>query len=172
MSDRVANFTHGTGDLVTPEQLRVIANNALNVKIEAPDFGSKTVGEIGATNKDARGWCAFVSDAVHPHMPEGSHVLAFSRTKKYSTNFHAVNLVPTTEGLHVVDFTHKQFHHAVAFPLIEPLEKFMNRKAIKRLSEAAETEEDYTTHYRKTEEHRLDKQNKMPFDDEGLFGNF
>lgn len=171
MANRVDNFSQGKGGPVTPAELGRIAQNLVNLRIKLPDLGGVTVGEIGSTKEAAKRRCYLVSEEVHPFLPEGSHVMVFSKISGNKTDLHASNIVPTTEGPHVVDFTHRQFDSTSPFPLVEPLQTFLKRKPIKELFVSPETEFHYTTHYRATEEHRLDAQNKMPFDRDGQYSN-
>jgi hypothetical protein len=44
---------------------------------------------------------------------------------------HYVNVVPTTEGPHVVDFTHRQFQNTAGLPVVQHINDFMKRASMK-----------------------------------------
>ena len=66
----------------------------------------------------------------HPYMPKGSRIVKMMRDEWHEDGGnHYVHVVPTTEGPHVVDFTHAQFDENIDGPLVEPLDKYNERQA-------------------------------------------
>lgn len=89
--------------------------------------------------KYPHGACYDAACLVHGYMPHGSHIAVYGG-KHYNEKSenpqdwysnHVVHHVPTTEGMHAVDITHKQFEPSAKTPLVEPLEKFQERKSMK-----------------------------------------
>ena len=67
---------------------------------------------------------------AHPYMPKGSRIVKMMRDEwTEDGGNHFIHVVPTTEGPHVVDFTHGQFDENVDGPIVEPLDKYNERKA-------------------------------------------
>jgi hypothetical protein len=92
-------------------------------------------------NKDsAAGECDKACRIVHDYLPHGSHVKEYrvgwgtdaKDQPRYSNHF--VHHVPTTEGMYVVDYTHRQFNANAKFPVVEPQDKFEARKSMKSYS--------------------------------------
>lgn len=83
-----------------------------------------------------------------PHMPNGAKLLKLvaAGEEKYpdAESQHYAIEVPTTEGPHVVDFTHRQFSFAdpsgnvhfpassIRFPLVEHKDKFLARPTLQQ----------------------------------------
>jgi hypothetical protein len=85
------------------------------------------------------GSCYDATCLIHGDMPHGSHVAVYGG-KHYNPNSqnprdwysnHFVHHVPTTEGMHAVDLTHRQFDSSEKTPLVEPLQKFQDRKVMR-----------------------------------------
>jgi hypothetical protein len=78
-------------------------------------------------SKDA---CQQATLTAHPYMPKGSRIVKMMRSEgEEDGGNHFIHVVPTTEGPHVVDFTHGQFDENVDGPIVEPLDKYNERKA-------------------------------------------
>jgi hypothetical protein len=138
--------------LVTPKELKAIAKGLISV--DHPGFGEngidRNTGEPGENylqysygNKwGATGECDKAADAVEPYLPDyRSGQLEFKHP--ITKENHYVNVVHTTEGLHVVDFTHKQFNDNAKFPLVEPYEKFVKRVSMKGYTPAVVYDKKY-----------------------------
>ena len=92
---------------------------------------------MGGNKESAAGECDKACRMVHDHLPHGSHVKEYrvgwgtdSKDKPRYGN-HFVHHVPTTEGMYVVDYTHRQFNANAHFPVVEPQDKFEARKSMK-----------------------------------------
>jgi len=125
----------------TPKELKKIAHGLTDK--DHPYLG----GEHGATgnlddpnnnqltymggNKDsAAGECDRACRVAHEFLPPGSHQVIYDdHPKGYN---HFVHHVPTTEGMHVVDYTQRQFNAHSKFPVVEPMKTFHNRQSMKQ----------------------------------------
>lgn len=101
-------------------------------------------GAIKNTNyehikEDPSGKCYDATCLVHSSMPHGSHVAVYGgkHHNPASTNEadwysnHFIHHVPTTEGMHAVDLTHRQFDKNAEMPLVEPLKRYQERHQMK-----------------------------------------
>lgn len=77
--------------------------------------------------------CQQATLLAHPYMPKGSRIvkMMIDQWTEDGGN-HFVHVVPTTEGPHVVDFTHAQFDRNIDGPLVEPLDSYNQRQAAKQ----------------------------------------
>lgn len=133
--------------IMTPKELTEHVKGAIK------DTPYKTTME--SIQREPSGQCYDATCLVHGSMPHGSHVAVYGG-KHYnpeSTNEadwysnHFIHHVPTTEGMHAVDLTHRQFDKTADMPLIEPLKKFQERsgmKGFRTLSTPAEHADLYT----------------------------
>jgi hypothetical protein len=63
-------------------------------------------------------------------LPPGAHQVIYDdHPKGYN---HFVHHVPTTEGMHVIDYTQRQFNAHSKFPVVEPMKTFQNRQSMKQ----------------------------------------
>lgn len=122
---------------VTPKALKALAKGLLDPS--HPDLGGQyndpsdpsnnVIHHIGNNKESAEGECDSVCRYVHDHLPHGSHVVVYDNPDKGINHF--VHHVPTTEGTHVVDFTHRQFRSNAPFPLVEPVDRFEARRSMR-----------------------------------------
>lgn len=128
----------------TPQELTHLAKNLTSDT--HPEFGEQ--GQYGAWggsggnelkyeagDKDsASGFCDSACRMVHDYLPHGAHMKEYRRIPTRNDEFinHFVHHVPTTDGMYVVDYTHRQFQKNAKFPVVEPQEKFDNRPTMKR----------------------------------------
>lgn len=74
--------------------------------------------------------CQQATLTAHPYMPKGSRIVKMMQSEwEEDGGNHFIHVVPTTEGPHVVDFTHGQFDENVDGPIVEPLDKYNERHA-------------------------------------------
>jgi len=144
-----ANFKHGSQTLLTPIELKKLTKSLL-------DPGHEEFGEPGSQYQDsnhlywqnssrwgASGECEKTSRWIHPYLPQGSQIVNMNSSKEdswvdeggqrrtASRGNHYVNVVPTTEGPHVVDFTHRQFQNSAGLPVVQHINDFMTRSSMK-----------------------------------------
>jgi len=144
-----ANFKHGSQTLVTPTELKKLAKSLLDPEHE--EFGepgskyqdSNHLYWQNSTRWGAAGECENTSRWIHPYLPQGSQIVNMDNSKEdswvdedgqrrtASIGNHYVTVVPTTEGPHVVDFTHRQFHSTAEFPIVQHINDFMKRASMK-----------------------------------------
>ena len=99
--------------------------------------------------RNPSGECYDATCLIHGNMPHGSHVAVYGgrHHNPYSTRSadwysnHFLHHVPTTEGMYAVDLTHKQFDSKAKMPLVEPLNKFQERKQMKKFRTVSTPEE-------------------------------
>jgi hypothetical protein len=142
-----ANFKHGSQTLVTPTELKKLAKLLLDPEHEDfgdPYGGGNTLYETGADKWSASGECEQTSRWTKPYFPAGTQTLEMVHHKEESwistvdgtkktapISNHYVNVVPTTEGPHVVDFTHRQFQNTAGLPVVQHINDFMQRASMK-----------------------------------------
>lgn len=101
---------------LNPDQLRGIA--------EA--HGNKYFANYKDPEKRDRGCCFDYSDhfGVHGGV-KGTKIKAYETEKDGAP--HGINVVPTNQGPHAVDFTYIQFDKTAKMPHIEPLHEYTAR---------------------------------------------
>jgi hypothetical protein len=145
-----ANFKHGSQTLLTPIELKKLAKSLLDPEHEDfgdPYGGGNTLYETGADRWSAGGECEKLSRWTKPYFPKGTQTLKMVHHKEKSWSYngengqqvdvtfpisnHFVNVVPTTEGPHVVDFTHRQYQNSAGLPVVQHINDFMSRASMK-----------------------------------------
>lgn len=143
---RRANFTQGSQGLLKPNELKALANSLMD--FNHPYFG-KEIGydsdrgeegnylyNIGRDKHSAQENCDKVAEAAHAYLPQGSQVVQLHTGQVdrhgYPVGNHFINVVPTTEGPHVVDFSHRQFQSGAELPVIQHISAYMQRPSMKR----------------------------------------
>jgi hypothetical protein len=141
---RSQEFSHGVWKqeplIHTPRELTHLAKSLTSDS--HPDLGTGSplntneLGYLAGDKWSAEGECDKACRMVHDYLPHGSHVKEYrdSNANNHQFGNHYVHHVPTTEGMHVVDYTHRQFNARAKFPVIEPQEKFEARKSMQRFS--------------------------------------
>jgi hypothetical protein len=119
----------------TPKELKKVAHSLLDGDHEELGYTTKwgkgnVVQDIGEYKDSASGECDGVCRDVGPFLPHGSHMVRYHDDDEYD---HYVHHVPTTEGLHVVDYTQRQFNNNASFPVVEHEKKFSQRKSMRNL---------------------------------------
>jgi hypothetical protein len=91
---------------------------------------------MGGNKESAAGECDKACRMVHDYLPHGSHVKEYrdSNANDHQYGNHYVHHVPTTHGMYVVDYTHRQFNANAHFPVVEPQDKFEARKSMQRFA--------------------------------------
>lgn len=107
-------------DHLNPDQLRHLANK----------HGDKYYKNFRDPDKRQKGMCYEYSEHFSRYCKRANAlVLAYDFDEDYP---HAVNLVETSEGPHIVDFTYNQFDRNAQVPIVEPRrtyeERFKGRK--------------------------------------------
>jgi hypothetical protein len=152
-----ANFKHGAQTLVTPTELRELAKSLAAPNHEEFGLGSdfepsddptedryeNYLYQTGADRYSASGECEKASRWTRPYLPEGTQTIQLLHHKDTSwvdmsgnthtapLGNHYINVVPTTEGPHVVDFTHRQYQNTAAVPVVQHINDFMKRSSMK-----------------------------------------
>jgi hypothetical protein len=156
-----ANFKHGSQTLVTPRELKELAKSLLAPNHEEFGIGDKFepsddlehdkhhnyVYATGAGRFSAAGECEKMSSWTRSALPAGTQTIQLRHHKEDSWSYndkdgqrvdltfpisnHFVNVVPTTEGPHVVDFTHRQFQNTAGLPVVQHINDFMSRASMK-----------------------------------------
>lgn len=133
---------------ITPKQLTDQAKTLINPNFFAekhPDEyvpGDNPLVDIGKTRYSASGMCDKACRWAHEFLPHGRHEIEY----KSDDGNHVVHHVPTTEGMYVVDYSHRQFKESAAFPVVQPLEEFKNRPEFKKYNMTPNTESMLTEH--------------------------
>jgi hypothetical protein len=119
--------------LHTPRELHKIASSLLDPN--HPDLSghyddpshpdNNYLHYIGNNKESAAGECDSACRMVRNQLPQGSHEVIYTNHTNRTT--HHVIHVPTTEGMHTVDYTHRQFQSNAKFPVVEATEKFHTR---------------------------------------------
>jgi hypothetical protein len=132
----------------TPQELTHLAKNLTSDS--HPEFGTGSpigTNELGylAGDKDsASGECDTACRMVHDYLPHGSHIKEYRKGYDQNTPHvfgnHFVHHVPTTEGMYVVDYTHRQFNANAKFPVVEPQDKFEARKSMRHYPKSIDTD--------------------------------
>lgn len=151
---RKQNFEQGSQGLLTPTELKALAKSLLHP--QHPEFGNPDADpedsdphlnylySRGADRWSASGECESMSSWAKPFFPEGSQVVQMAHHKeeswisshdgkKYTAPIgnHYVIVSPTTEGPHVVDFTHRQYQNTAGLPVVQHINDFMSRSSMK-----------------------------------------
>ena len=152
-----ANFKQGSQALVTPKELKELSKSLLAPNHEEFGLGDdfkpsddpehdryyNYLYDTGAGRYSASGECEKMSRWTLPHLPAGTHTVQLLHNRETSWvdrdgnkhtapwGNHYVNVVPTTEGPHVVDFTHRQYQDTAALPVVQHINDFMKRSSMK-----------------------------------------
>lgn len=99
---------------------------------------------MGGNKESAAGECDKACRMVHDYLPHGSHVKeyrqGYDQNKPHLFGNHFVHHVPTTEGMYVVDYTHRQFNANAKFPVVEPQDKFEARQSMRNYPKSIDTD--------------------------------
>jgi hypothetical protein len=122
----------------TPAELHSIAKSLLDPEHPeiAGHYDDPTTPDnnylhyLGNNKESAAGECDTACSYAHDHLPHGSHITEYQG----ETENHFVHHVPTTHGMFVVDYTHRQFNARAKFPVVEPQNKFEARQSMRRFS--------------------------------------
>jgi len=163
---RGQEFSHGVWKqeplINTPRELTHIAKSLTDK--DHPELGGEhgATGNLkdpynnqlrymGGSKESADGECDRACRYAHDYLPHGSHVVEYRNDKDLQN--HYVHHVPTTEGMHVVDYTQKQFNANAKFPVVEKMDKFQERKSMKKFETMATKNISY---YRADKEGNID----------------
>jgi hypothetical protein len=124
----------------TPQELTHLAKSLTSDT--HPEFGTGSpigtneLGYLAGDKWSAEGECDKACRMVHDHLPHGSHVKEYRDlgASNHQYGNHYVHHVPTTHGMYVVDYTHRQFNANAHFPVVEPQDKFEARKSMQRFA--------------------------------------
>ena len=92
--------------------------------------GNNALWRMGIDKESAEGECDKACRWVHDSLPHGSHQVIYDDHPKGWNHF--VHHVPTTEGMHVVDYTQRQFNARAKFPVVEPMGKYQARQSMQQ----------------------------------------
>jgi hypothetical protein len=130
----------------TPQELTHLAKSLTSDT--HPEFGTGSpigtneLGYLAGDKWSAEGECDKACRMVHDHLPHGSHVKEYrdSGASNHQYGNHYVHHVPTTSGMYVVDYTHRQFNANAHFPVVEPQDKFEARKSMQRFAKSRDVD--------------------------------